>query len=95
MGVYLLDPIDSNDLAWRRSSEKGPLWVSALTPGKARILVAQKTQEYAKPNLRGAPKSSSPWLHDRLSTCALDTSKAKIPDGTVKRADGSVVCSRY
>jgi hypothetical protein len=59
MGVYLLDPIDSNDLAWRGSSEKGPLWVSALTPGKARILVAQKTQEYAKASRSGLCRRDS------------------------------------
>jgi hypothetical protein len=92
MGVYRLDAIDPYDPAWHRSSEKGPLWASALTSGKARILVAQKTREYAKPNPRGARKpSSSPWLHDHLATCELDVSLGQIPDGTVKRADGSVV----
>jgi hypothetical protein len=91
MGVYRLDPIDPNDPAWRRSSEKGALWVCALTPGKARILVANRTPEFLEPNPRGTFGSFSPWLHEHLATCVLDTSKGQIPDGTVKRADGSEV----
>jgi hypothetical protein len=95
MGVYRLDPIDLNDPAWRRSSEKGPLWASALTPGKARILAANKTPEILEPNPRGTFGSFSPWLHEHLATCVLDTCKGQIPDGTVKRADGSVVRSGF
>ena len=83
--------VDPNDPAWRRSSEKGALWVCALTPGKARILVANKTPEFLEPNPRGAFGTFSPWLHEHLATCVLDTSKGQIPDSTVKRADGSVV----
>jgi len=89
--AYRLDPIDPNDPAWRRSSEKGALWVCALTPGKARILVANKTPEFLEPNPRGTFGTFSPWLHEHLATCVLDTSKGQIPDSTVKRADGSVV----
>jgi hypothetical protein len=95
VGVYRLDAIDPNDPAWRRSSEKGPLWVCALTSGKARILVAKKTPEFLEPNPRGTFGSFSPWLHEHLATCVLDLSKAPIPDGIVKRADGSVVRSHY
>src|SRR5580700_6809506 len=91
MGVYRLDPIDPNDPAWRRSSEKGALWVCALTPGKARILVANKTPEFLQPNPRGTFGTFSPWLHEHLATWVLDTSKGQIPDSTVKRAGGSVV----
>ena len=95
VGVYRLDAIDPNDPAWRRSSEKGPLWVCALTSGKARILAAKKTPEFLEPNPRGTFGSFSPWLHEHLATCVLDLSKAPIHDGIVKRADGSVVRSHY
>jgi hypothetical protein len=32
--------------------------------------------------------TQSPWYDYRLTTCTLDTSKGKIPDGTVIRLDG-------
>jgi len=53
------------------------------------------------PDMRGSPMifvnvhvEGARKRHLLVATCMLDTSKGQIPDGTVKRADGSVI-SRY
>lgn len=91
MKVYRLNPIRLNNRRWELSFIKESVWVSAVTPNKAREIVGVKTLVVNVPDNRFRPKLQSPWLDDFLASCVLDTSRNNLPPGDVITANGQPI----